>query len=72
METITIQVETEVAKFYREAQLDKQQKIQTIFNDLLKQIIQEKTLDALIQEMQTQAQNNGLTQEILDEIIKNG
>ena len=72
METITIQVEKEVAKLYREVSPKQQQKIQTVFNDLVKQIIQEKTLDTIIQEMQTEAQNNGLTQEILDDILENG
>ena len=71
METITIQVEKEVAKLYREVSPKQQQKIQTVFNDLVKQIIQEKTLDTIIQEMQTEAQNNGLTQEILDDILEN-
>ena len=72
MEKITIEVDNEIAKAYREAGLNQQQKIQNIVNDLLKQIIQEKSLDELIQEMQTQAKNNGLTQEILDEILQNG
>jgi hypothetical protein len=53
METISIQVDEEIAKLYREAQLEKQQKIQTIFNKLLKQIIQEKNLDEL-----TEIENN--------------
>ena len=39
--------------------------------DLLKQMIKNKTLDDIIQEMQTQAKNNGLTQEILDDILNN-
>jgi calcineurin-like phosphoesterase len=43
-----------------------------LVNDLLKQIMQEKTLDDIIKQMQTEAQNNGLTQEILDDILSNG
>jgi calcineurin-like phosphoesterase len=72
MATITIEVDNEIAQLYQEAEIHKQQKIQTLVNDLLKKIINEKTLDDLIQEMQSQAKNNGLTQEILDEILKNG
>ncbi|MBD2692278.1 hypothetical protein [Anabaena catenula] len=72
METIAIQVDAEVAKAYQEAEPQKQQKIQTIVNDLLKLIIQEKSLDEIIAEMQEQAKNKGLTQEILDDILHNG
>ncbi|NEN92029.1 MAG: hypothetical protein F6K48_25230 [Okeania sp. SIO3H1] len=70
MENITIQVDPEIAKAYREAEPEKQQKIQTIVNDLLKSIIQEKSLAQIIQEMQEQAKANGLTQEILDQILE--
>ncbi|MBE9231027.1 hypothetical protein IQ231_04840 [Cuspidothrix issatschenkoi LEGE 03284] len=38
METIAIKVDTEIAKAYQEAAPQKQQKIQTIINDLLKLI----------------------------------
>ncbi|WP_071187136.1 hypothetical protein [Trichormus sp. NMC-1] len=72
METIAIQVDAEVAKAYQEAEPQKQQKIQTIVNDLLKLIIQEKSLDEIIAEMQEQAKNKGLTQEFLDDILENG
>jgi hypothetical protein len=72
METIAIQVDAELAKAYQEAAPQKQQKIQTIINDLLKLIIQDKSLDDIIQEMQEQAQDRGLTQEILDEILQHG
>ena len=69
METITIKVDTEIAKFYQESTAIKRQEIQTILNDWLKKIIQEKTLDDIILEMQEEAKNNGLTQEILDNIL---
>jgi calcineurin-like phosphoesterase len=39
---------------------------------LLKLIIQDKSLDDIIQEMQEQAKNKGLTPEILNEILENG
>ncbi|MBE9235246.1 hypothetical protein IQ227_04110 [Anabaena aphanizomenioides LEGE 00250] len=72
METIAIQVDAELAKAYQQAAPQKQQKIQTIINDLLKLIIQDKSPDDIIQEMQEQAQDKGLTQEILDEILQHG
>lgn len=72
METITIPVDPAIAKAYREADPEKQQKIATIVNGWLKSIIQdkqEKSLEQIIEEMQYQAQANGLTQEILDQIL---
>jgi peptidyl-tRNA hydrolase len=72
MEIITIQVDHEVAKAYREAAPNQQQKIQSLVNDLLKKIIQQKTLDDIIKQMQTEAKNNGLNQEILDDILRDG
>jgi calcineurin-like phosphoesterase len=41
-------------------------------NDLLELIIQDKSLDDIIQEMQEQGKNRGLTPEILNEILQNG
>ena len=69
METISIEVDSEVAKVYQKANLIERQKIQIILNGLLKQIMNSRSLEEIIQEMQEQAQVNGLTQEILDEIL---
>ena len=69
METISIEVDSEVAKVYQKANLIERQKIQIILNGLLKQIMNSRSLKEIIQEMQEQAQVNGLTQEILDEIL---
>ncbi|GAB4282294.1 MAG: hypothetical protein Fur0025_11420 [Oscillatoriaceae cyanobacterium] len=72
METITIPVDPAIAKAYREADPEKQQKIATIVNDWLKSIIQEKqekSLEQIIEEMQYQAKANGLNQEILEQIL---
>ncbi len=69
METITIPVDPEIAKAYREADPEKQEKIATIVNDCLKSIIQETSLEQIIEEMQSQAKANGLTQDILEQIL---
>ena len=69
METISIEVDSEVARVYQKANLIERQKIQIILNGLLKQIINSRSLEEIIGEMQEQAQVNGLTQEILDEIL---
>jgi hypothetical protein len=70
MEPITIQVDADVAKAYREADPTERQKIQTLVNNLLKQTIKKRSLDDVISEMQNQAAAKGLTQDILDEILK--
>ena len=69
METISIEVEPEIARVYQNSNSIERQKIQMIFNIWFKQIMNTQSLEAIIQEMQAQAQANGLTQEILDEIL---
>ena len=70
MEPITIQVDADVAKAYREADPTERQKIQTLVNNLLKQTMKKRSLDDIISEMQNQAAAKGLTQDFLDEILK--
>lgn len=70
METISIEVEPEIAKAYQEANLIERQKMQIILNGWLKQFMNRRSLEEIIQEMQAQAKKNGLTQEILDEILR--
>jgi hypothetical protein len=70
MEPITIQVDSDVAKAYRETNPIERQKIQALVNNWLKQTMKKRSLDDIISEMQNQAAANGLTQDILDEILK--
>jgi CTP synthase (UTP-ammonia lyase) len=69
METISIEVEPEIARAYQNSSSTERQKIQLTFNVLFKQIMNTRSLEDIIQEMQAQAKANGLTQEILDEIL---
>jgi CTP synthase (UTP-ammonia lyase) len=69
METITIEVEPEIARAYQNLSSTERQKIQLTFNVLVKQIMNTRSLEDIIEEMQAQAKANGLTQEILDEIL---
>jgi predicted transcriptional regulator len=69
METISIEVEPEIARAYQEANLMERKKMQIILNSSLKQFVRKRSLEEIIQEMQAQAQANGLNQEILDEIL---
>jgi len=69
MTTIRIEVDPEVAEAYQSANTSDRQKIQVLVNGLLKQFLQPRSLDALIEEMQAEAKAKGLTQEILDNIL---
>ena len=66
METISIEVDAEVAKTYQKSNLIERQKMQIILNGWLKQIMNSRSLDEIILDMQAQAKRNGLTQEILN------
>jgi CTP synthase (UTP-ammonia lyase) len=69
METISIEVEPEIARAYQNSSSTERKKILMTFNVLVKQIMNTRSLEDIIQEMQAQAKANGLTQEILDEIL---
>ena len=69
METISIEVEPEIARAYQNSSSTERKKIQMTFNVLVKQIMNTRSLEDTIQEMQAQAKTNGLTQDILDEIL---
>lgn len=70
MQTITIQVDAEVAQAYQAAGPTKQQQLQQLVNLWLKQTMQGRSLDQIIAEMQTQASQQGLTQERLDTMLQ--
>jgi len=71
METITIQVDTEIAKAYREAEPERQQKIQMFLNIMLQKAVSQKTLLDIMEEASQQAIANGITPEILGSILNN-
>ncbi|NET11562.1 MAG: hypothetical protein F6K08_01060 [Okeania sp. SIO1H6] len=69
MENITIQVDPETAKAYREAEAEKKQKIQIFLNLMLKKAISQKPLLDIMEEASQQAIANGMTPEILESIL---
>jgi Tfp pilus assembly protein PilO len=70
METINIEVSSQVAEAYRNFAVSQRQQIEGLINVLLSQLIQERSLDIIIDDMQQQAISNGLTEEILAEMLK--
>ena len=70
MENITIQVDPEIAKAYREAEPEKQQKIQIFLNIMLQKAVSQNPLLDIMEEASQQAVANGMTPEILESILK--
>ncbi len=69
MENITIQVDPEIAKAYREAEPEKQQKIQIFLNIMLQKAVGQKPLLDIMEEASQQAIAKGMTPEILESIL---
>ena len=69
MENITIQVDPEIAKAYREAEPEKQQKIQIFLNIMLQKAVSQKPLLDIMEEASQQAIAKGMTPEILESIL---
>jgi hypothetical protein len=70
-ETITLQVESEVARFYNDAPQTDKQKLQALFGSWLKHYA-EADVDSLKQtmdEISCNTQSRGLTSEILESLL---
>ncbi len=68
-EQLLYTVDPEIAKVYREAEPEKQQKIQMFLNLMLKTAVSEKPLLDIMEEASQQAISNGMTPEILESIL---
>ncbi|MBK8146978.1 MAG: hypothetical protein IPK58_01865 [Acidobacteria bacterium] len=70
-ETITLQVESDVARFYTNAPQTDKQKLQSLFGSWLKHYA-EADVDSLkrtMDEISSNAQSRGLTPEILESLL---
>jgi hypothetical protein len=70
MATITIEVDNEIAKLYQEAEIEKQENATLICNLILKQILKPSNFQESVNQLRQEAQTNGLTPEILAELLK--
>lgn len=70
-ETITLQVEADVARLYNDAPTSDKQKLQTLFESWLKQYAEadSESLKATMDEISRNSRNKGLTPEILETIL---
>ncbi|MGK7942326.1 MAG: hypothetical protein AB4062_19635 [Crocosphaera sp.] len=69
MDNITIKVDPEIAKAYRDADAEKKQKIQIFLNIMLKKAVIQKPLLEVMEDASQQAVANGITPEILASIL---
>ncbi|NJS42139.1 hypothetical protein HC766_07995 [Candidatus Gracilibacteria bacterium] len=72
METISIQVDADVAQIFQSAQPEQQQKIQALVSLWLKRAMNVTQLQTTMDRMSDEAQANGLTPEILQSILNEG
>ncbi|BAZ79203.1 hypothetical protein PN497_15385 [Sphaerospermopsis kisseleviana CS-549] len=70
METITLQVDPEIAKAYREAEPEKQKNALIVCHLILKELFKNTSFEEIVQQIRQEAEHNGLTPEILAELLK--
>lgn len=70
METITIQVDAELAQAYREAEPQQQQNVSFMFNLMIKELFTSNSFNDLVAQIREEAAANGLTAEILAELLE--
>jgi hypothetical protein len=70
-ETITLQVESDVARFYNDAAQTDKQKLQALFGSWLKQYAEAdaESLKRTMDEISRNAQSRGLTPEVLESLL---
>lgn len=69
METITIQVDNEVAKLYQSAEIQKQEKLSNLIKLFFQPELANKSLSQVMAEIADQAEKRSLTPEILEDIL---
>ena len=66
MKTIELKVSSRAAKVFNNLDPNKKKQLEKSFENILKP---EKSLEQIMKEMSEEAERNGLTQEILDDIL---
>lgn len=69
MTTIAIQVDEDLAQVFQTYDLEEQEAIQKLLNEHLREVISSQNLKHSIEVLRTEAEANGLTPEILQEIL---
>ena len=55
---------------YREAEPEKQQNVLLIFNLILKELFKDASFEEIVEQIRQEAEKNGLTPEILKELLQ--
>ena len=69
METISIQVESQIAQAYRAFAPQRQKQVQMLMSIILKRSLEQDSLEKTVTDLRDEAEANGLTPEILEELL---
>ncbi len=69
METISIQVEPKIAKAYRAFAPQRQKQVQMLMSLVLSRSLEQDSLEKTVADLRDEAEANGLTPEILEELL---
>lgn len=69
MDTITLQVNPDIAKAYQEINPNRRAKLESLFSILLRQELDRRSLTEIMDDIGYKAQERGLTPEILESIL---
>lgn len=69
METISIQVEPQIAQAYRAFAPQRQKHVQMLMSLVLRRSLEQDSLEQTVADLRDEAEANGLTPEILEELL---
>lgn len=70
METISFEVEPKIARVYKAFKPQSQQQFQALMTSILKRSLEEESLEDIVANLRDEAESNGLTPEILEELLE--
>ena len=69
METISIQVEPQIAQAYRAFAPQRQKQVQMLMSLILRRSLEQDSLEKTVADLRDEAEANGITPEILEELL---
>ena len=69
METISIQVEPQIAQAYRAFAPQRQKQVQMLMSLILRWSLEQDSIEKTVADLRDEAEANGLTPEILEELL---
>jgi hypothetical protein len=69
METISIQVESQIAQAYRAFAPQQQKQVQMLMSLILSRSLEQDSLEKTVADLRDEAETNGLTPEILEALL---